>query len=147
MSIKKHAVVQTGLCLLNDANDEPMYADGPDGNPDKTRRMAIRMYGPGSKEYIEAQSISNNRQLDRLRKKGKTDMTAEQKLKEIVTLVTACTHSFENIDYEDADGNPLRGTALYKAVYADPELGFVIEQANKFINEWSNFTKASTTTL
>lgn len=138
MDIRKFAVDQTGRLHLCDSNDNLMYADGVDGKPDMNRPMAVIMYGPGSKQHARAQAAQQNRMLDKLRRKGKTEQTAEQKAKEAAEFLADCTVGFENMEY---DG--LTGRDLAVAIYSDITIGFIADQAAKFIGDWSNFTKPS----
>jgi len=133
MDIKKFSVEETGTLELLKANDDPMIGD--DGKP-----MTITMYGPGSKTYAKAQAAQQNRMIDKLKRKGKTDQTAEAKAAEAAEFLSSCTKEFSlNIEY---DG--LEGDALFRAVYSDTSLGFISDQVAKFIGDWSAFTKGST---
>ncbi|PKV47995.1 hypothetical protein CLU92_5470 [Janthinobacterium sp. 61] len=140
MDIRKFAVEETAVLHLKDANDELMYADGADGNPDTNKPMRIKLYGPGSKKYAKIQAANNNKLFTRLKKKGKEDQSADDKAQESADTLTALTHSFENIGYDE-----LGGEALYKAVYLDTSIGFIATQVNAYLNDWANFTKASAT--
>lgn len=132
--IRKFAVTPTARLALRDASDELMLTD--DG-----KEIAVNVYGPGSKQYAKAQAAQQNRMLDKLKRKGKTDQTAEQKAAEAAELLTDCTESWENLDYDK-----LKGDALSKAVYSDQSIGFIADQVAKFIGDWSSFKKVSTTT-
>lgn len=132
--IRKFAVEQTGRLHLRDANDELMYAD----DDAKTLPIAVTLYGPASKQYAKAQAAQNNRLIDKLKRKGKTEQTAEQIAAEKAEFLADCTASWENMDY---DG--LAGIALSKAVYADQSIGFIADQVAKFIGDWSSFTPGS----
>lgn len=131
--IRKFAVQETSVLHLRDASDELMYAD-----EERKKPMTITLYGPGSKQYAKAQTRNSNRMIDKLKKKGKSDQTAEEKAQEIAEFLADCTKSFEHIDY---DG--LQGEELFKAVYADKSIGFIAEQANKHLGDWGNFTGGS----
>lgn len=109
-----------GNSLLDDAGNQP----------------AIVVYGPGSKEYTAAVAARNNRTMDRLRKKGKSDLTPEQQLADHAAFLSACTHSMEGVE---RDG--LTGAALHKATYSDPSIGFIAEQVSMHLGDWGNFTK------
>ena len=139
--IRKFAVEETAVLHLKDANDELMYADGADGNPDKSKPMRVKLYGPGSKKYAKIQAANNNKLFTRLKKKGKEDQSADDKAQESADTLTALTHSFENVSYDE-----LAGEALYKAVYLDVTIGFIATQVNTHLNDWANFTKPSSTT-
>ena len=129
--IRKFAVKQYARLVLVDGNGDKMYSDSG-------KEMAINLYGPGSKQYAKAHADQNNRFTDRLKKKGKADQTAEQLAAEKATFLADCTHSFENIAYDE-----LQGRALHEAVYADYSIGFIAEQANQFFGDWANFTNPS----
>jgi len=129
MDIRKYSVEPTSKLHLRDANDELMYTD--EGKP-----VAVNLYGPGSKQYARAQAAQNNRLLDKLKRKGKSDQTAEQRAAESSEFLADCTESFENLEYDN-----LAGRELFMAVYADVSIGFVADQVAKYISDWSNFTK------
>jgi len=132
--IRKFAVEATGQLHLRDANDELMHADG--------KPMVVNLYGPGSKQYAKAQAAQQNRMIDKLKRKGKTEQSAESKAAEAAEFLSDCTASFENVDY---DG--LTGGELAKVIYSDVTIGFIADQVAKHLGDWSNFTKPSTTNL
>jgi hypothetical protein len=136
--IRKFAVTPTTQLHLRDANDEPMFADSADGQPDATRPLVAVLYGPGSKAFKKAQAAASNRTIDRLKKKGKSDLTADEQARENAEFLAACTVELQNVEL---DG--LREEALALAVYTMPELGFIAEQVNKHINDWANFSQQS----
>ena len=129
MDLRKIAVEETSTLHLLDASDNPLY-DGKD------KPVTVTLYGPGSKAYARAQAARNNRVMDKLRKKGKADQTAEQTAEENALFLSACTISMSNIEYDK-----LEGEALFKAVYSDTSIGFIAEQVGKHLGEWGNFTK------
>lgn len=126
--IKKFAVQETGVLKLLSADQKPLMGD--DG-----QAMTITMYGPGSKQYAKAQASNANRVLDQMKRGGKLDQSAEEKA---IFLASVTKEFSPNIEY---DG--LAGEDLFKAVYGDPSIGFIAEQAAKFDGEWANFMKAS----
>lgn len=136
MDIKKFAVEQTSRLHLRDASDELMYAD-----EDKAKPIAVVLYGPGSKQHAKAQAVSANRMVDKLKRRGKTDQSSEEKATESAEFLSACTKEWENMEY---DG--LTGDALSKAVYSDTSIGFINDQVAKHIGDWANFSKASSKT-
>ena len=131
--IRKYAVEETSVLELRTADDQPMVGD------DKLP-MTVTIYGPGSKTYAKAQAANQNRVIDKLKRKGKADGTAEEKARDQAEFLAACTKEFSaNIEYD-----ALAGDALFKAVYADVTIGFIAEQVGKHLGDWANFTKAST---
>jgi len=140
MDIRKFAVTPTSTLHLRDASDELMYADGADGQPDKTRPMQAILYGPGSKQFKAAQAASSNRMVERMKKKGKADQSPAEQAQQTADFLTACTKSLDNVEFDK-----LTDDALFNAVYMAPEIGFVAEQINKHISDWANFTTPSPT--
>lgn len=130
MDIRIKAVQTTGRLELCDANDELIVENGV--------VASVTMYGPGSKQYATAQSRQQNRMIDKLKSKGKTDQTAEQKAAETAEFLTDITVGFEGVEYDGKEGR-----ALALAVYSDITIGFIADQVSKFVGEWSNFTKQS----
>lgn len=133
--IRQFAVVPTSKLHLRDANDELMYADAGKSLP-----ICVNLYGPGSKPYAQAQAAQNNRIMDKLKRKGKSDQNAEQRAAESAEFLSDCTESFENLEYES-----LTNRALAMAVYSDSSIGFIADQVAKHIGDWANFSKPSTT--
>ena len=131
MDIRKHAVEQTATLHLRDVDDELMYADD-----DKSMPITLKLYGPGSKEYASAQARQSNRLMDKLKRKGKSDQTAEQRASENAEFLADCTHSYENLEYGD-----LTGRDMLVAIYSDQSIGFIADQVAKHINDWANFTR------
>ena len=131
MDIRKFSVEETTVVHLRDASDALMYADD-----EQTLPVRVELYGPGSKPYAKAQATQNTRMLDRLKRKGKVEQSADEMAEERVAFLVACTKGFENIEYDQ-----LQGEALYKAVYGDRTLGFIPDQLNKHLGDWGNFTK------
>lgn len=137
-NLKKYGLKPTSVLHLLDGNDDPMFADDADGKPDLNRPMKVRLFGPGTKQYAAAQAAQSNRNMERFKKKGKSDMTAEERVAETAKFLARCTDGFENIE---VDG--LSGKDLFMSVYQDIELCFIPAQIEKFINDTANFTPTS----
>jgi len=136
MGLKRYAVEQKGSVELRDANDELMVGDD-------NQKMIVTVYGPGSPQYARAQAQRSNRMIDKLKRKGKTTETAEEKTREEAEFLADCTHSFSPNMAADYPGR--EGRELFVAVYSDREIGFVAEQVGKHLGDWANFSKGSTT--
>lgn len=131
--IRKFAVEETSVLALLGSDDAPLVGD--DG-----KSMSITVYGPGSKTYARANAAHQNRMIDKLKRKGKADQSAEEKAREQADFLAGCTKEFSsNIEYEG-----LAGEALFRAVYADNSIGFIAEQVGRHLGEWSNFSRGST---
>lgn len=139
INIKSKAVAATKFLHLKDSGDNLMYTapgDGTDPQP-----VGVTIYGPGSREFQQAQVKVNNRAIGRLQKRGKFEQTVEGKLKEQADYLADITHSFQNLTYDD-----LGGRALAVAVYSDPSIGFIGDQVSEYVKEWGNFSTTSSTT-
>lgn len=133
LNLKTLAANNTSKFQLLDGDDEPLFADQA-----KTKPVTVTVYGPGSKEYQRVTAAANNRMVERMRKRGKSGVSADERLREQAEQLSALTVAFENLDY---DG--LQDGELAKAIYSDPTLGFIAEQVTKHTADWANFTKAS----
>lgn len=136
--IRKHAVELVGRLHLRDGNDELLYAEGADGQPDKTKPMVAVLYSPGSKIYAAASAAQNNRLIDMMKAKGKTKQSEAEAVEEKAEFLTAVTKDLENVTYDQ-----LEGKHLFKAVYLDREIGFIASQVSEHLGDWGNFTKKS----
>lgn len=136
MNIKKFAVEPTKRLHLRDAADQLIYADDA-----KTLPMAVNLYGPGSKQYARAKAAQNAKIMEKLKRKGKIEQTAEQSAAETAEFLASCTMSWENVEYDQISET----NALSIAIYSDESIGFIADQVSKELGEWGNFTKASTT--
>jgi hypothetical protein len=130
MDLRSVAVAETAFLHLRDAEDNPLY--------DGDKAVGITLYGPGSKQYARATAAKTNRLMDRMKKKGKTDVSAEESAEETATFLASCTKEFHNIERDE-----LQGEALFKAIYTDTSIGFIAEQAAKHLQDWSVFSKGS----
>lgn len=139
-NLKNFALIATVAHHLRDGNDEPMFAAGPDGKPDESKPMIAHMFGPGTKKFANAKAAQANRNMDRYKKKGKSDLSADDQTKDTAEFLAAVTDRFENIE---VDG--LTDKALFTAVYSDLEVCFIPAQLDKLLSDTANFTKASPT--
>lgn len=138
-SIKRYEMQETGVLHLKDSGDELMYADGPDGEPDLTKPMRVRVYGPGTAQYAKALNKRQNRQVEML-KQRKVKETADEAIQEQAEFNAACTASFENIDSDHGHS----GYDLFMEIYCNQKLSFIRQQVGVYINETANFSPPST---
>lgn len=136
MDIRKLSVEPTKKLHLRDASDQLIYADEA-----KTLPVCVTLYGPGSKQHVKAKGLQANRLMDKLKRKGKLEQTPEQSQAENAEFLADCTESWENMEY----GSITEMHAISIAVYSDESIGFIADQVNKELGDWSNFTKRSTT--
>lgn len=139
LNIKTKAVAATSFLHLKDASDSLMFTEPTDGT--QPQPVGVTIFGPGSKEFQQAQVKVNNRAVQRLQKRGKFEQTVEGKLKEQAEYLADITQSFQNLAYDS-----LTGRALALAVYGDPSIGFIGDQVAEHVKEWGNFSGTSSTT-
>jgi hypothetical protein len=134
--ITKTAVEETAICELNGADDSPLIGDD-------SKQCSITLYGPGSAPFAQAEAKRQNRLLERLRRKGKTEMSAEEQRAESAEFLAAITVSFNEFGYPPA--GDAAGKDLFRALYMDRKVGFITDQVQKFVGDWGNFTASSAT--
>lgn len=132
--ITQLSINQTATMPVCDAAGEPQFDSA--GNP-----LSITLYGPGSKQYQKAKHAAEQRNQARVManmqgRAGENKLTAEEKSIEDAEFLAACTASFNNFGRGE-----LTGYELYKAVYADIEIGHIAEDAGKYIAKRANFLK------
>lgn len=132
--INSIAAVETSDLHLRNGADELLFDS--EKNP-----VTITVYGPGSKPYQDAQAKAQNRAIERLKKKGKLDQSAEEKAQEQAEMLAACTVSFNHFGGAKNDGST--SPADFLKVYTDPKLGFIAQQVSAHIGDWAHFTGGS----
>lgn len=135
----------TAALHLKGIDNQLLYASGADGKPDLEKPVRIHFYGPGSKQQAAAEARQTQRALKRLEDNdGKPNpATPDVRRVEAAEDLAAVTHSFENLAYPPA--GDAQGAPLFEALYADPDLGFVANQAARFLGSWGNFKPGSAT--
>lgn len=128
--VSKLAVSATSIIELEDPNGEQLINDSGEV-------ISVTVYGPGSKQFQKASGVRNRAVLDYIRKGGKKMKDDEQRELD-AEFLASCTVSFNGFVYKD-----LTGSEMFKAAYLDPSIGFIAEQVNKAIGDWSNFTQGS----
>lgn len=132
MDVRDLAVLETSVLTLVGADDSPLLDEA--GEP-----MTITLYSPGSKPYATAQAVSQGRLIEKIKRKGQHAQTADERTREQAEFLTACTKAMSpNIQYAE-----MAGRELFMAIYSDQGIGFIAEQAAKFLGDWANFTKTS----
>lgn len=97
--------------------------------------VVINLYGPGSKQFVNAKYKLDNavqaRSIAMLR--GKQSKNAAEENRQLqAEFYAAVTASIDNF--------PIDGGAL--ALYLNPKLNYITEQVEKFLNETENFMPA-----
>ncbi len=137
--ITKQAVAMSAPLHLKDASGNLMFAQ--DGKP-----LLVHLHGPASPEYARIEERQTQRALKRAQDNdGKpTAPSSDDRRAQIAEDYAAVTIAFENFNYPPA--GDVQGTEAFRATYADPTLGFIVNQITKFLGDWGNFKPASPAT-
>ena len=131
--IKTLAIAALSTMPVRDAAGEPQLDAA--GQP-----ITITLYGPGSKQHQKAKHAAeernNTRVLSRMQGRAGDKQSAADKAAENAEFLAACTVSFNGFGCGD-----LTGHELFKAVYADLEVGHIADDVMKFLAERANFLK------
>ncbi len=139
MKIAKYAVANTAFLHLK-APDGTLLYEGKE-------KVGIDLFSPGSAEYGQVEERRSARTVKRMADNdNKIAHVALDTLRvENAEDLVALTAGFHHIEHDGPDAQPLAGQALYLAVYSDPTLGWIKEQALKFLGDWGKFTPGSPT--
>lgn len=136
-SLSKYELQDVAVLHLKDGGDRPMYADGADGRPDLSKPVRVWVYGPGSKQFEQAQAERSNRLTEMLQKPG--DKTAEA-ARIGAEYLASLTKEWENA----ADDPAKSGRELSLEIYGNRRLPHVRDQVAGFAVQTANFTTPST---
>jgi len=129
--ITKKRVGETGTIELKAADGGRLTDD--DGNV-----LSVTVYGPGSKVWQQAQAEMNRQRAVRLRESGgRIEGAIENAVDDQVELLSRITVRFNGWTYPDAG----EGQAMFRAAYADLQLGFIRDQVFAGANDWAPFSK------
>lgn len=134
MKIKKLAVAAVSFLHLKGPDDAFLY--------ENDKPVGIDLYGPGTTQAALVEERQTTRALARMSENdGKPSLPPiERHRAEVAEDLAMLTHGFREIEYDD-----LTGEKLHVAVYADPELGWIKEQALKHVGKWGKFLPNSAT--
>jgi hypothetical protein len=100
--------------------------------------VSATFHAPGSRGFAQAQANQTNKTLEILRG-GKKELSTEDKTRLQAEYLADLTVSW---DGNERDG--LQGWELSVATYSDSTIGFISEQAQRFLSSWANFTPSFT---
>lgn len=137
--ITQAAAAETATIPLLRGDGVPLYnGDGAD-----KEQLSITVYGPGSRPYVDAMSKRENRLIDRVRRKGRAELSADDKIAEEAKFLASITVTFNGFNYPPKPD--ATGYDLFVAVYSDPKLGFIKDQVAAAAGDWERFTSGSAT--
>lgn len=134
-NLKKMAIAAAANMVVRDAAGDVQLDDAG-------KELSITLCSPGTKQHQKAKHARderhNARVLARMQGKGDSKMSAEDHNVERAEFLAACTLSFNGHGIEG-----MAGYEMYKAAYADIEIGHVADDVEKFLGERGNFKKGS----
>ena len=135
--IKSLAIAATADFKVRDAVGE--LQQDPAGN-----QLSITLYGPGTQKFVNAKHAYdqkvNARNVGMLTGKADGKLSPEELNEELAEFLAKVTKSFNHFNY-----GAEQGEAMFRAAYADIEIGHIAEGVNKFLGDRGNFKKPSIT--
>lgn len=139
----KYLLMESSWLHVKDPDDEPMYVEDENGEPDRTKPRRLHLCGPGSKQFARAQAAQSNRNLGRIQRKGKMELTAEETTRDSAEFLVEVTLGSENM--EDLCSRPgLAPEDMLRDIYGNLGLTYIPKQAESFARNTANFKRPST---
>ena len=135
MALSDYEVKDTEYVILEDASGVAIIGD--DGKP-----IIVEIYSPGTKQYAKAEARRNAITIERLRKKGRIEVSEEQEALEAANFLADCSKSVSENMKSWFPGK--EGRELLVAMYSYRPIGFIKDQISTVLRDWANFTKSST---
>lgn len=127
LNIKKSGVVETTKVHLVDAEGEKLFDE--EGNA-----AQIELFGKASKQYKQALSALNRKNIERKGKPQPYSVNVEDSI-EVLVAVTKAAYNF------DMGDGPIDTPAKFKELYSDPTLFFIKETVQEALEDNANFTQ------
>lgn len=127
-NINKLKVSDTAvLHLKNPATDEALYADEKEKQP-----VTIEVYSKGSKAYRNALAEVSRKAVQRKGKQQSLETSMEDNVNFLATISKVAANM-------DMDGVAIDSAESFKKLYATPELFWIRDQVDAFIQETGSF--------
>lgn len=117
------------LQLKHPVEGTPLFADEAE-----TEAVSITLYGTSSKQYRNAVTAMQNRQLRRNAKKERA--SAEDLKEESISLLVACSATSAFLSLDD---KPVTDAATFRQLYSDARFSWVKDQVDEALADTSNF--------
>jgi hypothetical protein len=131
--ITSKKVQEKGVLKLTDAEEAPLIGDNE-------KQCAIEVYGPGSAAYAKAEARRNNKTVDRIKRRGKSKLSAEEQRSDQADFLADITIAFHNFTYPGEYSTPRE---QFHALYMDRAVGFITDQLQGYVGDWGNFSGIS----
>lgn len=145
IDLTKKQVAAVGFVQLKNADGSLMLDEAGKG-------AFARMHSPASKTWEVANAARRRKLMKRVRENGGKIEAATDEPDDIVDFLTAITEEFIGVSVPLPDGDAT-AKGLVRAIYANPELGYIRDQMDADSKDWgaylgnlptnSNFTSGS----
>lgn len=132
--ITKRRASGTGRIALKNGDQSPMLDD--DGE-----QLYVTVHGPGSKVHQQAEAERNRKLAVRMRKAGgRAEAALDEAREDAIEFLVRITVSFDGWEYPGKFDTP---ADMFRATYADDDLGYIRDQIFDEARDWAAFTKSS----
>lgn len=119
----------TTLQLRHPVTGDLLFADNDEKKP-----VEVELFGTSSKEYRNAVTAMQNRQLKRQAKKEKASV--EVMRHEGIELLVACSAGSKNLSI---GGKPVKTADDFRELYSDRKLSWLKDQVDEALGDVANF--------
>jgi hypothetical protein len=99
-------------------------------------RRSITIYGPGSRQFAEAQAKHNARGLKRMRTRGgRVTANADEEIGAKASFLADITISFNGFGLSEEQ----QTRDAFREFYANTGVGYLTDQVNTAAGDWANF--------
>ena len=133
IDLSKKRVGTTGKVQVKNADGSLMLDEAGEG-------AFARLHTPSSKVWESANASMRRKVMKRVRESGGKIENATETPEEIAEFLNAVTEEFTNLEVPLPEGES-GAKAIVRAVYADPELGFIRDQMYSASKDWGSFTQ------
>jgi hypothetical protein len=126
-----------GKIALKNADGSPMLDDA-------NQPAYVRLHSPASKVWQVADAAKRRKAMKRVRENGGKIEAAADGDEDVIEFLVAVTEDFVNVSVPLAEGET-GAKAMVRAIYSNPALGYIRDQAEAAASDWGSFTDGSVT--
>lgn len=131
IDLSQKLVPVVGYVQVKNADGSLMLDDSGNG-------AYARMHSPASKIWEVADAAMRRKSLRRVRENGgKIEAVADEPIEDIIDFLCAITEEFINLKVELPEGET-SAKALVKAIYTNPQWGFIRDQMKADARDWGS---------
>lgn len=135
IDLTKKLVPTVGNVALKNADGSPMLDD-------QNQPAFVRLHSPASKTWQVADAAKRRKAMKRVRENGGKIEAAADSTEDTLEFLIAVTEEFVNVSVPLPEGEA-GPKALVRAIYSNPALGYIRDQAEAAASDWGSFTDGS----